>query len=370
MNVTRVNGVQLHYSAEGPTDKPVIVFSNSLGTDFRMWDRLVSRFDRRFRMVRYDKRGHGLSEATSRPYAMDDHVGDLIGLLDHLKLDRIILCGLSVGGLIAQGVAARQPERLSALILCDTAAKIGTPEMWGDRMAAIEKGGIEALADPIMERWLSADFRTNKPEESLAWRNMLTRTTLDGYLGTCAAIRDADLTESTRQLKLPVLGIVAYLLLGEVNIGRRRTERMRTVLARMPRVRDAPGADSPDLKPGVPERYRHLFRVGHSISGFEPIGGNCARLLADSNATIDAMVADIDAALRLGAHHPMGPLQLADFIGLDTCLSIMQVLHDGLADSKYRPCPLLVKYVEAGWLGRKTGRGFYDYAGETPVPTR
>ena len=78
----------------------------------------------------------------------------------------------------------------------------------------------------------------------------------------------------------------------------------------------------------------------------------------------------IDTAMKLGANHPMGPLQLADFIGLDTCLSIMQVLHDGLADSKYRPCPLLVKYVEAGWLGRKTGRGFYDYRGDTPVPTR
>ncbi|MGF7006492.1 3-hydroxybutyryl-CoA dehydrogenase [Aminobacter sp. BE322] len=78
----------------------------------------------------------------------------------------------------------------------------------------------------------------------------------------------------------------------------------------------------------------------------------------------------IDTAMRLGANHPMGPLQLADFIGLDTCLSIMQVLHDGLSDSKYRPCPLLVKYVEAGWLGRKTGRGFYDYRGEVPVPTR
>ncbi|KAA0971661.1 3-hydroxybutyryl-CoA dehydrogenase [Aureimonas fodinaquatilis] len=81
-------------------------------------------------------------------------------------------------------------------------------------------------------------------------------------------------------------------------------------------------------------------------------------------------VESIDNSLRLGANHPMGPLQLADFIGLDTCLSIMQVLHDGLADSKYRPCPLLVKYVEAGWLGRKTKRGFYDYRGETPVPTR
>jgi len=78
----------------------------------------------------------------------------------------------------------------------------------------------------------------------------------------------------------------------------------------------------------------------------------------------------IDTAMKLGANHPMGPLQLADFIGLDTCLSIMQVLHDGLADSKYRPCPLLVKYVEAGWLGRKSGRGFYDYRGDVPVPTR
>ena len=81
-------------------------------------------------------------------------------------------------------------------------------------------------------------------------------------------------------------------------------------------------------------------------------------------------VAAIDTALKLGAHHPMGPLELADFIGLDTCLSVMQVLHEGLADTKYRPCPLLVKYVEAGWLGRKAGKGFYDYEGETPIPTR
>lgn len=207
MNVTRVNGVQLHYSIEGREGAPAILFSNSLGTDFRVWDRLVGRLAGRCRMVRYDKRGHGLSEVTPAPYRMDDHVGDVIGLLDHLDLNEVVVCGLSVGGMIAQGLAARQPERLTAMILMDTAAKIGTPEMWNDRIAAIEQGGIEVLADPIMERWLSARFRAECPDETLAWRNMLTRTTVDGYLGTCAAIRDADYTDSTRDLTMPVLGI-------------------------------------------------------------------------------------------------------------------------------------------------------------------
>ncbi len=97
-----------------------------------------------------------------------------------------------------------------------------------------------------------------------------------------------------------------------------------------------------------------------------PMINEAVYTLYEGVGSVDA----IDTAMRLGANHPMGPLELADFIGLDTCLSIMQVLHDGLADTKYRPCPLLVKYVEAGWLGRKTGRGFYDYTGEKPVPTR
>jgi len=97
-----------------------------------------------------------------------------------------------------------------------------------------------------------------------------------------------------------------------------------------------------------------------------PMINEAVYTLYEGVGTVEA----IDKAMRLGAHHPMGPLELADFIGLDTCLSVMQVLHEGLADSKYRPCPLLVKYVEAGWLGRKSKRGFYDYRGEKPVPTR
>lgn len=207
MNVTRANGIQLHYSVEGPADRPAIVFSNSLGTDFRVWDRLVDRLRGRYRTVRYDKRGHGLSEVTPAPYRMDDHVRDVIGLLDSLGLREVVVCGLSVGGMIAQGLAARQPERIKAAILMDTAARIGTADMWNERISKIEQGGIEALADPIMERWLSARFRAERPDETLAWRNMLTRTTVEGYLGTCAAIRDADLTEGTRSLAMPVLGI-------------------------------------------------------------------------------------------------------------------------------------------------------------------
>ncbi len=97
-----------------------------------------------------------------------------------------------------------------------------------------------------------------------------------------------------------------------------------------------------------------------------PMINEAVYALYEGVGTVDS----IDTAMKLGAHHPMGPLELADFIGLDTCLAVMQVLYEGLADSKYRPCPLLVKYVEAGWLGRKAGRGFYDYAGETPIPTR
>jgi len=97
-----------------------------------------------------------------------------------------------------------------------------------------------------------------------------------------------------------------------------------------------------------------------------PMINEAVYTLYEGVGTVEA----IDTAMKLGAHHPMGPLELADFIGLDTCLSIMQVLYDGLADSKYRPCPLLVKYVEAGWMGRKSGKGFYDYSGDQPVPTR
>lgn len=205
MRMIKANGLYLHYSDTGEGDLPVIVFSNSLGTDFRVWDRLADLLAGSFRLVRYDKRGHGLSEETPAPYVMDDHVGDIAALLDALKLKNVIFVGLSVGGQIAQGLAHKRPDLVRALVLMDTAAQIGAPDMWNTRIKAIEEGGIAALSEPILERWFSEDFRSSRPAELAGWRAMLTRTTLSGYVGTCAAIRDTDFTEATSRLTIPVL---------------------------------------------------------------------------------------------------------------------------------------------------------------------
>jgi len=206
LTAARVNAVTLHYRDEGPKDGPALVFSNSLGTDFRIWDEVVSRLPSHLRVIRYDKRGHGLSELPPQPWGMDEHVGDLAALLDHLGVAGAAVCGLSVGGMIAQGLAAGRPDLAKALILSDTGAKIGDAEMWNQRIATAEEKGVEALADGIMERWFTPAFRSGDPSFPI-WRNMLTRTTALGYAGTCRAIRDTDLTESTARLRLPCLAI-------------------------------------------------------------------------------------------------------------------------------------------------------------------
>jgi len=208
MDFRALKGIVLHVEDLGAADGPVLVFSNSLGTDFRIWNDVVGQLADRFRIVLYDKRGHGLSEAGKPPYRIDDHVADLAALLDDLAIEGAIICGLSVGGLIAQGLYAHRPELISGLILCDTAHKIGTAELWNTRMAAIEKSGIASIADGILERWFSRDLRENDPVALAGWRAMLTRTPEAGYLGTCAAIRDADFTEQARHIAVPTLCVV------------------------------------------------------------------------------------------------------------------------------------------------------------------
>jgi 3-oxoadipate enol-lactonase len=208
MAFARVNGVVLHHEVRGDAGAPALVFSNSLGTDFRIWNEVVDTLGKRYRIVLYDKRGHGLSEATPAPYRMTDHVADLSALLDHLGIEKAAVVGLSVGGLIVQGLAAMRPDLVSAMVLCDTAHKIGTAEMWNARIDTVTSKGIASMSDAILERWFTPAYRKPENPDFVGYTAMLTRTTVDGYAGTCAAIRDADLTESTRALKLPALCIV------------------------------------------------------------------------------------------------------------------------------------------------------------------
>ncbi len=208
MAFVRVNDVVLHYEDSGDRHAPAIVFSNSLGTDFRIWDGLVCRLGEGYRILRYDKRGHGLSEAPPAPYAMTDHVGDVAALMDHCGVTGTTVVGLSVGGMIAQGLAALRPDLVSALVLSNTAHKIGTSEMWNERIDGVATRGIGSLADGIMERWFTPQYRVPDNPDFTGYLAMLTRTTLEGYAGTCAAIRDCDLTESTRALTVPTLCIV------------------------------------------------------------------------------------------------------------------------------------------------------------------
>ncbi|WP_027998368.1 3-oxoadipate enol-lactonase [Sinorhizobium arboris] len=209
MQFTRINDVTIHYRVVGTvTQKPALVFINSLGTDFRIWRDIVLRLAGDFAIILYDKRGHGLSDIGQVPYSIEDHATDLAGLLDRLSVKQAFVCGLSVGGLIAQSLYVRRPDLVRALVLCDTAHKIGAAEFWDARIAAIEAHGIEAIADGVLERWFTPAFRRPENLAFSGYRNMLVRQPVPGYVGTCAAIRDADFTEAAGRIAVPVLCVV------------------------------------------------------------------------------------------------------------------------------------------------------------------
>ena len=195
----------VHYMAEGSPDKPALVFSNSLGSDLRIWDSMVPHLARDFRVIRYDTRGHGLSEAPPPPYSAADLAQDVVGLLDGLEINQAIVCGLSVGGVIAQQLAIGYPDRVRALVLCDTGARIGTVASWEERIATVRKDGLGVLAAPSMERWFSEDFRRRCNDQVRGYAAMVLRTAVDGYIGTCCALRDADLTQAAASIDKPTL---------------------------------------------------------------------------------------------------------------------------------------------------------------------
>ncbi|WP_108659844.1 3-oxoadipate enol-lactonase [Acuticoccus kandeliae] len=207
MPFVTLDGVVVHYEARpAAAGAPTILFSNSLGTDFRIWDPIVARLPDSFGLVRYDKRGHGLTDL-AKADTLDAHVGDAVGLLDHLGLGKVVVCGLSVGGLIAQGFAAAHPDRLAALILCCTGAKVGAPADWNARIKAVEEGGIVSLAGPIMERWFSPAFHRAEPAILAGMTNMLVRQPDDGYAAVCRMLRDTDLREAAGRVSVPTLAI-------------------------------------------------------------------------------------------------------------------------------------------------------------------
>ncbi|HEV7346606.1 MAG TPA: 3-oxoadipate enol-lactonase [Devosia sp.] len=205
MDFVRINGVLLHYRLAGPADAPVLALANSLGTDARIWDGVIASLSARYRILSYDKRGHGLSGTPPGDYGLDDHVDDLLGLLDHLGIARLALAGVSVGGLIAQGLALRAPERLAALVLCDTAPRVGDAAGWNTRIETVRKEGLAAIADGVMERWFSPGFQQQRPEELAGWRNLFLRSDPAGYAATCATLRDTDLTGRTGAIAAPTL---------------------------------------------------------------------------------------------------------------------------------------------------------------------
>ena len=205
MNIFDTGDVRIHYRVDGPDNGPPVVFANSLGTDMRLWDPILPMLPDGLRVIRWDKRGHGLSTVPPAPYTMGALITDCERLLDHLEVKECVFVGLSIGGMIAQGLATKRLDLIRAVVLSNTAAKIGNPDLWADRIAQVQANGIESLADAVMERWFSAQFRA-KPELEL-WRNMLVQQADDGYAGCSAAISGTDFYTPTSGLRLPALGI-------------------------------------------------------------------------------------------------------------------------------------------------------------------
>lgn len=213
MQFTIANELVMHYELAGRQDGPRLVFINSLGTDYRIWNDVVAGLQNDYACLCYDKRGHGLTDLgldakENASYSIDLLTDDLHSLLKTIGWDSdVTLIGLSVGGLIAQNYAYRFKDQVSRLVLMDTAAKIGNEQSWNDRINTIKAQGIAALGEAIMTRWLTEHFKNKYQAAYQAYRNMLERTPASGYCATCAALRDSDLRQQTAKLDLPTLVI-------------------------------------------------------------------------------------------------------------------------------------------------------------------
>lgn len=199
------------YRWDGPPDAPVLALSNSLGTDYSMWDAQMPTLQRHFRVLRCDSRGHGASAVPTGPYTIEMLGRDALALLDALEIGQAHFCGLSMGGMVGMWLAVHQPERIDRLALCNTAARMGPPQFWDARIEAVRRDGLDVMSAPIIARWFTPPFFDKAPETVETMRQTLARTPADGYIACCEAIRDMDQREKLARIRAKTLVIAGSL---------------------------------------------------------------------------------------------------------------------------------------------------------------
>ena len=197
--------VELHHTLEGPERAPVLVFSNSLGTRGEMWDAQASALRDRFRVLRYDTRGHGDSAVPPGPYAVEELAGDVLTLLDRLELERVSFCGLSIGGMTGMWLAVNTPERIERLVICCTAMQLPPTQMWLDRAEQVRREGMGSVIEATMERWFTPDFPKRSPELVGRIREAFLTTDPEGYAGCCEALSRFDMRGRLDAIRAPTL---------------------------------------------------------------------------------------------------------------------------------------------------------------------
>jgi len=201
-------GCPIHVEVEGPENAPVLMLSNSLGTNLHMWDDQVKPWTQHFRLVRYDRRGHGQSGVPKGSYSMDQFGRDVIAILDALKIKTINWCGLSMGGMVGQWLGANAPDRINKLVLSNTSSYMEDKKLWNDRIKFARDNGLAAMVGANMERWFTAGFRARAPQTIERMKQMFVATNLDGYIACCEAIRDMDFRASNAKVKAPTMIII------------------------------------------------------------------------------------------------------------------------------------------------------------------
>jgi 3-oxoadipate enol-lactonase len=205
MPKTATNGASIHYEISGNPDGPWLMFSNSLGTDLAMWDAQEKAFGGKYRILRYDQRGHGQSEAPAVDYTYDQLGGDVLAVMDAAGADKVLFCGLSMGGVTGMWLGINAPQRFGKLALCNTGAQIGDSGTWQQRIDTVLSSGMGSIAEAVVDRWFTRRFQEADPAAVDRIRTMILATPAAGYAGCCAALRDIDLREAIKAIDLPTL---------------------------------------------------------------------------------------------------------------------------------------------------------------------